>query len=219
MTQYARMAREELEPCALLAAEAFSGYEYFSVYIPDGRRRKRFLDALITCEFRANLGKPGAVFLTAREDGRTAAVAQLCAPDWRKPSDAEYIRRGWLGVMLRGGVRQVNAWNEMEKLASAPCHGLAGGNWYLSLLTVAKPFEGKGLGSRFLGECVVPFVRDAGGETLSLFTNSEANCRFYEKNGFTRFDTRRFEYGGRAFGSWSYRMDLRRREAGADAGR
>ena len=208
MLAYKKMSREELKTCASLAAEAFCDYEYFSIYIPDDRRRKRCLDAMIKTEFLANWEKPEVTFFTASEDGRPVAVAQLCAPDFKKPSDAAYIRSGWLGVMRKGGFRQVNAWNDMEKIASAPCHALTGRNWYLSLLTVAKSDEGRGVGSRFLNECLIPYVKDAGGETFSLFTNSETNRRFYEKNGFSLFDEKQFEYGGKTIGSWSYAMKL-----------
>ncbi len=169
MTVYKKMAREELNECSLLAAEAFYDYEYFSIYIPNDQRRKRFLDTLLQLEFHANYDKPGTVFLTAREDDHIAAVAQLCAPDFKKPSDAEYIRRGWVHVLLTGGLRQVNAWHTMEMQASAPCHELDGKNWYLSLLTVAKAEEGKGIGGRFLNDCLIPYVRNAGGEALNPF--------------------------------------------------
>ena len=205
---YRKMSAEERNACALLTAEAFYDYEYFSIYIPNEARRKRCLNAMIKCEFQANWDSSDVIFFAAQEKGRTVAVAQLCTPDFKKPTDAEYIKAGWLGVMLKGGIRQVNAWNDMEKLASAPCHALTGKNWYLSLLTVAKSDEGKGIGSRFLNECLIPYVRDAGGETFSLFTNSESNRRFYEKNGFSLFNEKRFEYGGKAIGSWSYAMKL-----------
>lgn len=204
MTVYKKMTREELNECSLLAAEAFYDYEYFSIYIPNDKRRKRFLGTLLQLEFHANYDKPGVVFMTARENDRIAAVAQLCAPDFKKPSDAEYIRRGWVRVLLSGGIRQVNAWHTMEMQASAPCHELAGKNWYLSLLTVAKAEEGKGIGSRFLNDFLIPYVKNAGGETLSLFTNSEINRRFYENHNFSLFDEKHFEYEGRSIGSWSY---------------
>ena len=210
MLTYRKMAPEESDQCALLAAQAFADYEYFSIYIPDDRRRLRFLNALIRCEFKANRGRPEVEFITALEDGKIVAVAQLCRPDFRRPSDADYVRAGWFGVLFRGGVRQVNAWNDMEKRASAPCHSLQDGNWYLSLLTVAKAEETKGIGSRFLCEHLIPRARDAGGKFFSLFTNSENNCRFYENNGFSLFDEKRFEYAGKSIGSWSYVMDLRR---------
>ena len=208
MLDYREMTLEDRKACALLAAEAFYDYEYFSIYIPNDRRRKQFLNALIACEFKANWGTPGATFLTAWQNGRIAAVAQLCSPNFKKPPDADYIRAGWFGVMLKGGIRPVSAWNDMEKQAAAPCHALAGKSWYLSLLTVAKSEEGRGVGSRFLKECLIPYAKDADGETFSLFTNSEINQRFYESNGFSLFDEKRFGYGGKTIGSWSYSMKL-----------
>ena len=206
MIDYTAMDPRELRGCAALAARAFYDYEYFSLYLPEEARRQAFLDALLLCEFRANRAKPEVKFLTAREDGRLLAVAQLCSPAFRKPTNLCYLRCGWLGVLRWGGSGPVNAWNAMEKLASAPCHGLGGQNWYLSLLTVAREEEGRGIGSRFLQECLIPYVKKEGAEIFSLFTNSEGNRRFYEKNGFTEFDAQRFSYGKGSIGSWSYVM-------------
>ena len=208
MLEYEAMDPREWKESALIAAEAFYGYEYFSIYIPDDERRKRFLRALIKCEFKANRNLGTVTFFTAKENRKTVAVAQLCSPEFKKPDDMTYVRSGWFGVVFSGGSKSVNAWNAMEKKASAPCHELSGQNWYLSLLTVNSKDEGKGIGSRFLNECLIPYARNAGGKTFSLFTNSEANRRFYEKNGFSLFDEKRFEYGGKAIGSWSYVMKL-----------
>lgn len=206
MLEYKEMDSKELSECALLAAEAFYGYEYFSIYIPDDERRKRFLRALIRCEFKANRNLPEVKFFTAKEDGKVLAVAQLCAPGFKKPDDMTYVRSGWFSVVFKGGSKSVNAWNAMEKNASAPCHDLPGQNWYLSLLTVDPKNEGKGIGSHFLNECIIPYAKEHGAETLSLFTNSEINRRFYAKNGFSEFDEKHFSYGGKTIGSWSYIM-------------
>lgn len=208
MLEYVEMARDELDTCALLAAEAFYDYEYFTPYVPNDRQRRRFLDAMIRCEFKANWGRPGVLFLTARDNGRIVAVSKLCTPDFTTPPDIDYIKAGWFGVLIKGGIKQVNAWNDMDKKASAPCSGLPRNNWYLSLFTVSKADKRKGIGSKFLSECLIPYARTAGGETFSLFTNSEANCRFYEKNGFSLFDERSFEHKGETMGSWSYKMEL-----------
>ena len=206
MLEYKEMDPRKWKECAKLAAEAFYNYEYFSIYIPDGARRKLFLKALILCEFRANRNLPEVRFFTAEENGKTRAVAQLCDPKVRKPGDMAYLRSGWVGVVLKGGAKSVNAWNAMEKTASAPCHELTGNNWYLSLLTVAPDLEGKGIGSRFLSEWIIPYVKERGAGTLSLFTNSEINRSFYGKNGFSEFDEKHFSYDGKTIGSWSYLM-------------
>ena len=70
MLTYERMTREEMNQSALLAAEAFYHYEYFSIYLPDEKRRRRCLDAMIKSEFRANWNNPEVVFITAKENGK-----------------------------------------------------------------------------------------------------------------------------------------------------
>ncbi len=204
MLSYEKVQAKELLPCADLAARAFGDYEYFSIYVSDDRKRKQFLRALLRSEFRSN--QDSATFFTARKDGELAAVAMLCAPDYRKPSDGQYLRTGYLSAMFHGGVRNVNAWNEMEKLAGAPCHALGENTWYLSLLTVDPAFAGQGIGSGMLRDCLIPYTQQNGGAALCLFTNSQRNRLFYQKNGFTEFHSQQFSYNGKQIGSWSYRI-------------
>ena len=81
----------------------------------------------------------------------------------------------------------------MEKQALVPCQNLRGRKWYLNNLAVEKARQGKGIGTRFIQEYIIPHVKENGGEVLCLFTNSEINRRFYDKNSFTLFDEREFE--------------------------
>lgn len=155
MLSYEGMKPTELKPCADIAARAFGDYEYFFVYVTDDKKRQRFLRALLLPEFRSNYNN--GAFFTAKMDGGLAAAAMLCAPDYRKPSDGKYLRTGYLAAMLHGGIRDVNAWNEMEKKAGAPCHSLTGNTWHLSLLTVEPAFAGRGIGSGMLQDCLIPY--------------------------------------------------------------
>ena len=92
MLSYGRMRKDERATCASLAARAFMDYEYFTDYIPDARRRERFLDAMIEIELRINDGP--AFFFTAKDEGALVAVAMLCPPDYVKPSALGYMK-GW----------------------------------------------------------------------------------------------------------------------------
>jgi hypothetical protein len=51
-------------------------------------------------------------------------------------------------------------------------------------------------------------VKEHGGDALCLFTNSQINRKFYQKNGFREFNERFFTYMGKELGSWSYVYDL-----------
>ena len=152
MLTFEKMHPDERGVCASLAAQAFEDYEYFTDYIPNDRRRKRFLNALMKIEVRINDGP--ADFFTAKEDGRIVAVAMLCSPEYKKPSDMAYMRAGFGMCFLLGGIRDVAAWNEMEGKAGEPCHRPGGKTWYLNLLTVGPNRKGQGIGSRMLRECI-----------------------------------------------------------------
>ena len=132
----------------------------------------------------------------------------LCPPKYKKPSDMAYMRAGFGKCFLQGGIRDVAAWNAMEGKAGQPCHSLGGQTWYLNLLTVEPNQKGQGFGSRMLRECILPYVRNHGGEMLCLFTNAEGNRKFYQKNGFEEFDQRFFKRKGKQLGSWSYRISI-----------
>ena len=207
MLIYEKMRPEERGACAALAARAFGDYDYFTYYIPDDQRRTRFLSTMLEIEVRINDGP--ADFLAAKDDGEIVAVAMLCPPAYKKHSDVAYMRAGFGKCFLQGGIRDVAAWNDMEGKAGEPCHSLGGQTWYLNLLTVESNQKGRGLGSHMLQECILPYVKEHGGETLCLFTNSEANRNFYRKNGFEEFDQRFFNRKGKQLGSWSYRFSIR----------
>ena len=196
------MQDDERQGCVELAVRAFSDYEYFSVYVPKKRTRIRFLKALLSSEFKANKGR--AHFLTVKQDEKTVAVLMLCAPDYQKPSDKEYLKAGYGKVFLHGGIGNVSAWNKMEEEAIKPCRALTGKVWYLNLITIDPDFEGIGIGSRTMQDFIIPYVRENGGEKLCLFTNSEINRKFYRKNGFDEFHEQFFTYKGHRFGSWSF---------------
>lgn len=207
MLTFEKMRPEERSACAALAARAFGDYEYFTYYIPNEQRRTRFLRTMLEIEVRINDGP--ADFFTAKDDGEIVAVAMLCPPEYKKPSDMAYMRAGFGRCFLQGGIRDVAAWNAMEGKAGEPCHSLGGRTWYLNLLTVEPNLKGQGLGSRMLRECILPYVKDHSGEMLCLFTNSEVNRKFYQKNGFKEFDQRFFNHKGKKLGSWSFRISIR----------
>lgn len=142
MLTFEKMRPEERDTCAALAARAFEDYEYFTYYIPNEQRRTRFLSTMLEIEVRINDGP--ADFFTAKEDRKILAVAMLCPPEYKKPSDMAYMRAGFGKCFLQGGIRDVAAWNAMGGKAGQPSHSLGGHTWYLNLLTVEPPERDKG---------------------------------------------------------------------------
>ena len=205
MIRYEQVRREDLPACTALAVRSFMDYAYFANYFPAANSRRRFLEKMLEIEFQLCYGKTD--IWGAWDGDRLCAVALLCPPEWVKPSAWEYMKAGYGKVFLAGGIRRVSDWDDMNAEAMKPCHAEKGA-WYLSSLTVDRNLEGQGIGSRMLRECLVPRIREQGGKSLVLFTNSEANQRFYEKNGFRLFREEEYTYQGKTMGSWSYRMDI-----------
>ena len=69
-------------------------------------------------------------------------------------------------------------------------------------------FAGQGIGSGMLRDCLIPYVQQHGGTILCLFTNSQCNRLFYQKNGFTEFHSQQFSCNGKQIGNWSYRKAI-----------
>ena len=206
MLTFGRMRPEQRRDCSLLAARSQQDYIYLTTYISEENRRRKFLERALDIEVKINDGS--TICLTASEDNTLVAMAMLCPPGVHRPSVASYLKAGFWKAFWYGGVRDSIAWTIMDDKAGAPCHKLAENAWYLSLLSVDPKKQGQGIGSRFLQECIIPIVKQGGGDTLCLFTNSEINRKFYVKNGFIEFDAREFRYKGKTLGSWSYSIKV-----------
>ena len=196
------MRHDEIGLCAELSVQAFADYEYFTNFFADRDERLRFMRAMIHSEYRTTRHR--AHFLVGRSDEVLVAVADLFPPNWRKPSDLQYLMHGWWRVLRLPKQDIVNEWLAMDTRAGHYCHTLLGGTtWYLSSLTVSPEHQGRGYGREMLMECVVPYIRQHGGTRLCFFTNSESNLAFYRHLGFEVSDFQELDCRGTKMGSWS----------------
>ena len=200
------MKRNEIKTCADIAARAFFPYDYFTLFFPDEKQRMDYLHAIIASEYKAN--RKAAHFLELRDGVKLVGVVQLHAPDYKKPSDLRYLLAGFAKIYKTADKPAIESWLKMDADAGLPCHEMEKEAWYISSLVVDPGYQGRRFGSRMIDEVVIPYVRQHGGSRLCLFTNSEGNCRFYEKLGFRLFHTTSIEHNGRTMGSWSYVKEL-----------
>lgn len=207
--EFGTLKRKGLKEAAELAARAFEDYEYFTNYFPNPQERRKVLRTVIYREYLTNYGK--VHFLTAKVDGKMVAVAQLNAPEYRKPSDFQYLIHGWPLVYRGVNRKRLDDWLEMDAEAGRPCHDYqktAPDVWYASSLTVDPKAQGTGIGSQFIAFWE-EYIRAHGGKQLVFFTNSEKNRAYYIKRGFEVFHTREFIYDGKKMGSWSVKKIIK----------
>ena len=206
--EFGKLRYSEIKAAAELATRSFDDYEYFTNWFPDQEERNRVQFALIWREYKTNFGK--AVYLSAKQDWKLVAVAQLNPPSYKKPSDFSYLLHGWLNVYKAGDKKKIDGWLAMDAAAGKPCHDYQKTGpeiWYASSLTVDPSAQGSGVGSRFI-EYWELFIREHGGRQLVLFTNSQKNLNYYQRRGFELFDEREIDNNGNPMGSWSLRKTM-----------
>ncbi len=206
--EFNTLRKGEIKAAAELAARAFEDYEYFTNYFPDVEERRKVLNSVIFRDYLTNFGK--VHYLTVKLDGKLVATAQLNAPDYKKPSDFQYMLHGWLKVYKGVDKTRLDDWLAMDTAAGQPCHDYQKTGpdiWYASSLTVDPSAQGTGIGSRFIAFWE-DYIRERGGKELVFFTNSEKNIAYYKKRGFEVFDERQFVHDGKVMGSWSVRKKL-----------
>lgn len=197
------MKGSDIKACAELSVQAFADYEYFTHFYPDREERLAFMRAMIRSEYRTTRRR--AHFLIGQSEGNPVAVADLFPPEWKKPSDMQYLLHGWGRVLRLPKQDVVKEWLAMDERAGSYCHSLLGDTtWYLSSLTVSPDQQGKGYGREMLMDCVIPYVRQRGGTRLCFFTNSESNVQFYRHLGFEVADYQELDCRGHKMGSWSF---------------
>lgn len=197
------MKGSDIEACAELSVQAFADYEYFTHFYPNREERLAFMRAMIRSEYRTT--RRMAHFLVGQSEGKPVAVADLFPPEWKKPSDLQYLLHGWGRVLRLPQQDVIKEWLAMDECAGRYCHSLLGGTtWYLSSLTVSPDQHGKGYGREMLMDCVIPYVRQHGGTRLCFFTNSESNLQFYRHLGFEVADYQELDCRGHKMGSWSF---------------
>ena len=227
------LKRNELKAAVELAGRAFEDYEYFTNYFPDLEERRKVLRSVVYREFLTNFKKTHYLVAKAaskreqsdacidsaereqarpevKKNGELVAVVQLNAPDYKKPSDFQYLIHGWPLVYLGVNRRRLDDWLAMDAAAGRPCHeyqATGTGIWYLSSITVDPSAQGIGIGTQFIAY-MEDFIRKHGGRELVLFTNSDKNIAFYKRCGFEVFDEREFTYNGRTMRSWSVKKIL-----------
>ena len=202
------LKRNELRAAVRLVGRAFEDYEYFTNYFPDLEERRKVLGGVVHREYLTNFKRTH--YLVVKMNGELVAVAQINAPDYKKPSDFQYLIHGW-PLVYRGVNRQrLDDWLARDAAAGKPCHEYqATGTeiWYLSSITVDPSAHGIGIGKQFIAY-IEDYIRIQGGRELVLFTNSDKNIAFYKRCGYEVFDEREFTYNGKTMRSWSVKKML-----------
>ena len=193
-----------------MAAESFGEYPMFDLvfraYFSKRRNYLRYMEKLHRVNLRT-LAKRNKCFVGVL-DGKIVSAALLQNPEIPKITMMDYIRSGALGLLWPVGTKGLAGFFDISEFARKTCEDAYPESWYLELLVIDGAHKGQGLGSGMLNDCIKPYVYSQGGHRITLITNSEGNCKFYERNGFVPFAKTELNWNGKTADNWSYSYKL-----------
>jgi GNAT superfamily N-acetyltransferase len=178
-TELVRLDASRIERAGEIAGRAFFDDPLARHFLPDDEQRRELLQAHFIPLIRYGV-LFGEVFTTAETPH---AVAVWLPPDQDQMTPEKIEQAGLDRVHELVGPE---AWHRFETVenyvetfhpAEAPEP-----HWYLLLLGVDNPFQGKGLGSALLQR--VHERADKQGQPSWTWTTSEPNVPFYTRNGY-----------------------------------
>lgn len=207
-----RTARaEEIPDIAHLVAVSFGDYPFFGLAFRDAFNNYpqylQFMEHFQRVHITAYARRQTC--LVAVENGRIVSTAILHNPALPAVTLADYIRSGGIALLGSVAISRIANFLRFNESSHADCAKESPDAWYIETLAVDRGRKGKGLGRHMIHDCLAPYARFHGADRLTLNTNTEANRRFYVRNGFTQFAERTLTNNGTKLGNWSYRMDLR----------
>lgn len=144
-----------------------------------------------------------AICFVGIQNEQIVAFAILERPQEEKLHLWQYIKNGgWKLLGLLSPFKLLAYMNLLEGVMQ-PCEELGESCWYLAHLAIDPAFQGSGLGSQMLNECLLPFVKDHQPTLLSLVTHKKSNVAFYQRNGFKLFDHRKLAWENAGLDNWS----------------
>jgi len=174
------LVAQQLDAAAAVYTRAFMD-DPFSVWVtPDPVRREHDLPLFFRMAMRYAMRYGGRV---EASDGRPGAVATWLAPERPLPTNLGMLRTGLLGLLWAGGWSGAGRFFTFgEQLEGLHARDVKQPHWYLWLLAVDPPLQGKGLGGALLRSRLQE--ADRAGLPCYLETAKESNVSLYQRFGF-----------------------------------
>lgn len=207
MLQYREATKSDQKAIVDLLTEAFFQYDYYKLYVKNEKQRWQFVRKIQDICVQTALIKKYLILLGVL-NCRIVSVALLVPPRAEEISLMDYALNGGLSLFYYGGIKATFGFLGLFKAGNAVCQATYQDAWFLELLAVSEKNQGQGLGGQLLHDYVTPFIANQGGGLLTFITNSEENCRFYQKNGFTAFHKGLLHRNHQVLENWSFKKEI-----------
>lgn len=208
---YYRVAEEkDLDELSTLLVEGFKNYCFFKETIgkefKQNEKYEEFLYSLFKVLIKANLKKHLCIVGVIEE--KLVSWASLKNPHVSELKIFDYIAVGGLSLFKYISPISILKFLKFTENSHSMCNKLRPSAWYLDSFVVSPNYQGKGVGSKMINDCIKPYIINKGGLMISLVTSSEINYQFYIKNGFQEIEESIITYKNSNLRNWSFCMNL-----------
>lgn len=210
MITYCEAKKNEIKKIAELVANSFGEYPMYTLTFRDKFKTKeaflKYMKKLNKVHIGANARKHKC--FVGERDGKIVSVALLQNPNIKRINLFDYILAGGVGLLFPVGFKRLIDFFDISNQAHLDCEKKYKNEWYVELLAISPECKGQGFGSQMINDCLIPHVKEQGGQKLTLITNTEKNCKFYAKNGFVNFAVSELKWKNKSIQNWSFYKNL-----------
>ena len=179
MVETIRLGESQLDETSAVLARAFFDDPLFVWMEPDNERRARFLPWIMRVGSRY-----GTLFGEVHATSHALQGAAVWLPPGGTAVQQERLEQaGFIDpVAVLGETSLARFESFMEHAETLHARDMGGAHWYLMILGVDPPYQGRGIG----GGVIQPVLSRADNEGLPCYleTAKERNVPFYRKHGF-----------------------------------
>lgn len=210
MIEYRLIRKKEIKEVANMVARAFGEYPMYTLTFRDKFKNKdgfiSYISKLNNVHITANARKHKC--FVGIENKKIVSIALLQDPKIKRISIWNYILAGGISLLFPVGFRRLIDFFDVSNIAHEACEKEYPNSWYIELLAVSPNKKGEGLGTKMISDCLIPYVHSQGGKEISLITNTENNCKFYEKNDFCGFSHIKLAWKDKNIDNWSFIREI-----------
>lgn len=206
MIEYREAYSSELKEIAKMVAVSFGEYPMYTLTFRDKFKTKGDFISYITKLNKVHISvnaRKHKCFVGVK-DGKIVSVALLQNPNIKRISLWNYIVSGGNSLLFPVGFKRLIDFFNISNIAHKACEEKHKDAWYIELLAVDPNYKGQGLGSKMIIDCLIPYAKAHGAKELALITNTKANCKFYEKNGFNNFSYKKLNWKNKYIDNFSF---------------
>lgn len=206
MITYREIHKKEIKEIAKMVADSFGEYPMYTLTFRDEFKNKEdfiyYISKLNRVHISANFKKHKC--FVGIENNKIVSIALLQNPKTKRISLLNYIMSGGIKLLFPVGFKRIIDFFKISNIAHRACEKEHSDAWYIELLAVSPEYKGKGLGTKMIIDCLIPYIKSQGGKEVALITNTEINCKFYKKNGFENFSFNKIDRKDKSLNNWSF---------------